>query len=213
MQNARVGLAIQLQRVAREAGHQQATFRAEDRVGWDFIAFKESPTAAPMAYPFIHHFPGGQPPAQGSPYISVDTATVTELLKSLRPLTSFPKHVVKLHTTVLPPPTATPGQTPNIERPAHAPPPAPTAPQTNFQRPPPVLRDLPSTSRGIFSPCPHPAAIPLAKPLPPSKANTRGKLPPTPFPTHTPLPHGAPLRAPPTPTPTTSPPHLTPLPN
>ena len=49
MQNARVGLAIQLQRVAREAGHQQATFRAEDRVGWDFIAFKESPTAAPMA--------------------------------------------------------------------------------------------------------------------------------------------------------------------
>ena len=41
MQHARVGLAIQLQWVAREAGHQQATFRAEDGVGWDFIAFKE----------------------------------------------------------------------------------------------------------------------------------------------------------------------------
>jgi len=95
MQNARVSLAIQLQRVAREVGHQQATFRAglTDGMGWDFIAFKEPPTAAPMAYPFIHHFPGVQPPAQGFPYISVDTATVTELLKRLRPLNSFPKHV------------------------------------------------------------------------------------------------------------------------
>jgi hypothetical protein len=49
------------------------------------INFKDHEAAAaaavaPMAYPFIHHFPGGQPPAQGSPYISVDTATVTELL-------------------------------------------------------------------------------------------------------------------------------------
>ena len=86
LQNARVGLAIQLQRVAREAGHEQATFRAEDGLGWDFIVYKESVTAAPKAYPYIHHFPGGQPPAQGSPFNSVDTATVTELLKRLHPL-------------------------------------------------------------------------------------------------------------------------------
>ena len=47
LQNARVGLAIQLQRVAREAGHEQATFRAEDGLGWDFIVYKESLAAAP----------------------------------------------------------------------------------------------------------------------------------------------------------------------
>jgi hypothetical protein len=63
-----------------------------------------------------------------------------------------------------------------------------------------------------LSPCPPPATIPLAKPLPPSKANTRGKLSPTPLPImpvplHTPLPHVAPLHA----TPTTIP--LPPLPN
>jgi len=67
LQNARVGLAIQLQRVAREAGHEQATFRAEDGLGWDFIVYKESATAAPKAYPYIHHFHGGQPPVQRQP--------------------------------------------------------------------------------------------------------------------------------------------------
>ena len=103
LQNARVGLAIQLQRVAREAGHEQATFRAEDGLGWDFIVYKESVAAAPKAYPYIHHFPGGQPPAQGSPFNSVDTATVTELLKRLHPLHSFPKPLVKPPTTVPPP--------------------------------------------------------------------------------------------------------------
>jgi len=92
-----------LQRVAREAGHEQATFRAEDGLGWDFIVYKESAPAAPKAYPYIHHFPGGQPPAQGSPFNSVDTATVTELLKRLHPLHSFPKPLVKPPTTVPPP--------------------------------------------------------------------------------------------------------------
>ena len=74
------------------------------------------------------------------------------------------------HTTVPPPPTAAPvppaPQTPNNKRPAHAPPPAPPAPQTNFQRPPPVLRDLPSTSRGI------------SQSLPSSRSHTPRKAPP-----------------------------------
>jgi hypothetical protein len=95
------------------------------------------------------------------------------------------------HTTVPPPPTAAPvppaPQTPNNKRPAHAPPPAPPAPQTNFQRPPPVLRDLPSTSREISQSLPSSRSHTPCKAPPPTKANTRGKLSPTPLPTHTPL--------------------------
>jgi len=109
LQNARVG--IQLQRVAREAGHEQATFRAEDGLGWYFIVYKESVAAAPKAYPYIHHFPGGQPPAQGSPFNSVDTATVTELVKRLHPLHSFPKPLVNPPTTT--PPTTHPHPLPH----------------------------------------------------------------------------------------------------
>lgn len=171
LQNARVGLAIQLQRVAREAGHEQATFRAEDGVGWDFIVYKESPTAAPMAYPYIHHFLAGEPPAQGSPYISVDTATVTELLNRLRPLHSYPKPPLVKPPTA-PPPAAPPasGQTPPNNNPHNqappAAPPAPSAPPTIFQRPPPVPHDRPSTSRGLF------------QSLPSSRSHTPRKAPP-----------------------------------
>ena len=168
LQNARVGLAIQLQRVAREAGHEQATFRAEDGLGWDFIVYKESVAAAPKAYPYIHHFPGGQPPAQGSPFNSVDTAIVTELLKRLHPLHSFPKPLVKPPTTVPPPATTASCQPPNNTPPNHAPPPAaPPALQAFSQRPPPPHRDQPlSTSRGLF------------QSLPSSRNHTPRKVPP-----------------------------------
>ena len=93
------------------------------------------------------------------------------------------------------------------------PPPTTSAPLTRPHPPHPLPKPISNaphlsyvTSQAqaeeSFSPCPPPAAIPLAKPLPPSKANTRGKLSPTPLPAHTPLPHVAPLCTPPTPTPT-----------
>ena len=162
MQSARVGLAIQLQRVAREDGHPQATFRAEDRAGWDFIVYRESPTATPMAYPFIHHFPAGEPPAQGSPFISVNKTTVTELLNRLSPLHSFPKPPVKPPVNRAPPPQQNhpPSQTTN-NRP-HSPNRAHSTHHTNFQRPPTAPpRDLPaSTSRaaGLQQPQSRPAS-------------------------------------------------------
>ena len=165
LQNARVGLAIQLQRVAREGGLAQATFRAEERVGWDFIVYRETPTAAPMAYSFIHHFPAGEPPAQGSPFISVDTATVTELLKCLRPLHSFPKPSVKPLVTA----PAVPSQTTTNNRP-NSPNSAPLTHRPNSQRPPIAPpRDLTaSTSR----------ALQQSQSLPASRSTTPRKAPP-----------------------------------
>jgi hypothetical protein len=164
LQNARVGLAIQLQRVAREAGHEQATFRAEDGLGWDFIVYKESVAAAPKAYPYIHHFPGGQPPAQGSPFNSVDTATVTELLKRLHPLHSFPKPLVKPPTTVLPHSTTAPSQPPNNNPPTTHPHPLPHPLRKLSLNAPhlPTMTNPQAQAKGSFNPCPPPATTPHA---------------------------------------------------
>ena len=122
-------LLVQFKDQAAATLREQATFQAEDGLGWDFIVYKEYVAAAPKAYPYIHHFPGGQPPAEGSPFNSVNTATVTALLKRLHPLHSFPKPLSNLPQLFPPPSTSAPSQPPNNNPPNHAPPPAaPPAP-------------------------------------------------------------------------------------